>query len=273
MTIQPANAESVYVTNGGRIAETIQNGTDVKAGQVLASLVNESVLFELIEARGECEQLEVRLSGLRRQRAANPEAGLQIPVVERSLDEAQKERDLRELVAGQLVLHSPHDGRVFAVGERAAPELDDREPSYWFGTPLDSANVGAWLQEGTKICVVGDASAREAVLFVPQQDIELIRRGQRVNLLLDDHAGGEVRGRVSELAASPSEAIPRELQRPGMIERSAVNPTSTPYYEVRVSLEPTASPLPVRLTGRARVSVQHASLFHRISRFLRDAFA
>ena len=273
MTIQPANVESVYVTNGGRIAETIQNGTDVKAGQVLASLVNESVLFELIEARGECEQLEVRLSGLRRQRAANPEAGLQIPVVERSLDEAQKERDLRELVAGQLVLHSPHDGRVFAVGERAAPELDDREPSYWFGTPLDAANVGAWLQEGTKICVVGDASAREAVLFVPQQDIELIRRGQRVNLLLDDHAGGEVRGRVSELAASPSEAIPRELQRPGMIERSAVNPTSTPYYEVRVSLEPTASPLPVRLTGRARVSVQHASLFHRISRFLRDAFA
>ena len=273
MTIQPADAESVYVTNGGRIAEAISNGNDVKAGQVLARLVNESVQLELIEARRQCEQLEVRLVGLRRQRAASREAGLQIPVVERSLDEAHKERELRELVAGELVLQSPHDGRVFSVGERAAPKTDDREPSYWYGTPLDEANVGAWLEEGTRICVVGDAIAREAVLFVPQQDIELIRRGQRVDLLLEDHAGGEVCGRVSELAASPSEAIPRELQRAGMIELPAANPTSVPYYEVRVSLESTTSPLPVRLTGRARVSVQQASFFHRIARFLRDAFA
>ena len=273
MTIQPADAESVYVTNGGRIVEAIRNGNDVKAGQVLVRLVNESVQLELIEARGTCDQLEVRLAGLRRQRAASREAGLQIPVVERSLDEAHKEKELRELVAGQLVLRAPHEGRVFAVGERAAPKAEDREPSYWCGTPLDEANVGAWLEEGTKICVVGDATAREAVLFVPQQDIELVRRGQRVNLLLDDHAEGEVRGRVSELAASPSEAIPRELQRAGMIDLPAANPTSVPFYEVRVSLEPTASPLPVRLTGRAKVRVQQASFFHRIARFLRDAFA
>ena len=58
-----------------------------------------------------------------------------------------------------------------------------------------------------------------------------------------------------------------------MIDLPAANPTSVPFYEVRVSLEPTASPLPVRLTGRAKVRVQQASFFHRIARFLRDAFA
>ena len=101
----------------------------------------------------------------------------------------------------------------------------------------------------------------------------MIRKGQRVHLLLDDHAQGEVRGRVSELAASPSREIPDELRRSGRIEVPALDLEYTPFYEVRVVLEPTTSPLPVRLTGRARVDVQNASFFHRIARFLRDAFA
>jgi putative peptide zinc metalloprotease protein len=249
------------------------NGTDVKAGQVVATLVNESIELELLQARGHSEQLEVKLDGLKKRRLTSREAGLQIPVVERSLTEAKKEQQLREGLAGQLVLSAPHDGRVFAVGKRAKSTAGDREPGYWFGTPLDPANLGAWLEEGTKVCVIGDPRTREAVLFVSQQDIELIRKGQRVHLLLDDHAQGEVRGRVSELAASPTQEIPDELHRSGRIEVPAVNLEYTPFYEVRVVLEPTASPLPVRLTGRARVDVQKASIFHRITRFLRDAFA
>lgn len=273
MTIQPGDAESVFVTNGGRLVGSVVNGTDVKAGQVVATLVNESVELELLQARGHSEQLEVQLDGLKKRRLTSREAGLQIPVVERSLTEAKKEQQLRESLAGQLVLSAPHDGRVFAVGKRAKSTAGEREPGYWFGTPLDPANLGAWLEEGTKVCVIGDPKTREAVLFVSQQDIELIRKGQRVHLLLDDHAQGEVRGRVSELAASPSREIPDELRRSGRIEVPALDLEYTPFYEVRVVLEPTTSPLPVRLTGRARVDVQNASFFHRIARFLRDAFA
>lgn len=272
MTIQPADAKTVFVTNGGRLVEAVDSGTDVKAGQVLATLVNESVEFELVQARGQSEQLEVRLNGLKRRRLTSREAGLQIPVIERSLGEARKEQQLRELLADQLVLSAPHDGRVFAVGRRAKRTEDERESGYWFGTPLDDGNVGAWLEEGTRVCLVGDPTAREAVLFVPQQDIELIRQGQRVNLLLDDHMQGEVRGRVLELAASPSREIPTELRRRGRIEVPVTDLESTPFYEVRVLVEPTASPLPVRLTGRARIDVQNASILHRIARFLRDSF-
>lgn len=273
MTIQPGDAESIFVTNGGRLVGSVANGADVKAGQVLATLVNESVELELLKARGHSEQLGVQLDGLKKRRLTSRQAGLKIPVVERSLSEARKEQQLRERLAGQLVLSAPHDGRVFAVGARVDSTSGVTEPVYWSGTPLDPVNIGAWLEEGTKLCVIGDPKIREAVLFVAQQDIELIRKGQRVHLLLDDHAQGEVRGRVSELAASPSREIPEELHRSGRIEVSNVNLEYTPYYEVRVVLEPTPAPLPVRLTGRARVDVQHASIFHRIARFLRDAFA
>ncbi len=273
MTIQPGDAESVFVTNAGRLVGSVMNGADVQAGQVVATLVNPSVELELLQARGQSEQLEVRLDGLKKRRLTSREAGLQIPVIERSLSEAKKEQELREGLADQLVLSAPHAGRVFAVGKRAESTAGEREPGYWFGTPLDPANAGAWLEEGTKVCVIGNPKTREAVLFVSQQNIELIRKGQRVHLLLDDHAQREVRGRVSELAASPSREIPDELHRGGRIEGRVLDLEYTPFYEVRVMLEPTASPLPVRLTGRARVDVQHASLFHRIARFLRDAFA
>lgn len=273
MTIQPGDAESVFVTNAGRLVGSVMNGADVQAGQVVATLVNPSVELELLQARGQSEQLEVRLDGLKKRRLTSREAGLQIPVIERSLSEAKKEQELREGLADQLVLSAPHAGRVFAVGKRAESTAGEREPGYWFGTPLDPANAGAWLEEGTKVCVIGNPKTREAVLFISQQNIELIRKGQRVHLLLDDHAQREVRGRVSELAASPSREIPDELHRRGRIEGRVLDLEYTPFYEVRVMLEPTASPLPVRLTGRARVDVQHASLFHRIARFLRDAFA
>ncbi|MAI73853.1 MAG: hypothetical protein CMM01_23545 [Rhodopirellula sp.] len=273
MTIQPGDAESVFVTNSGRLVASVVNGTDVQAGQVVATLVNQSVELELVQARGQAEQLEVRLDGLRKRRLTSREAGMQIPVIERSLSEAKKEQQLREGLAAELVLSAPNAGRVFAVGKRAESTAGERESAYWFGTPLDPANAGAWLEEGTKVCVIGDPRTREAVLFVSQQEIELIRKGQRVHLLLDDHARGEVRGRVSELAASPSQEIPDELHRPGRIDAHVLDLEYNPYYEVRVVLEPTASPLPVRLTGRARVDVQNASIFHRIVRFLRDAFA
>ena len=273
MMIQPADAKTVFVTNGGRLVKSVDNGSVVEAGQMIATLVNESVELELAQARGHVDLLEVQLSGLKRRRLANREAGLQIPVIERSLKEARKEKQLRELLAGQLVLNAPRDGKVFATDKRMKPVEDEREPEYWFGTPLDDGNVGAWFEEGTAVCLVGDPIVREAVLFVPQQDVELIRQGQRVHLLLDDHAEGEVRGRVLEISVSPTKDIPPALQRNGMLEASGAMFDTKPFYEVRVLVEPTASPLPVRLTGKARVSVENASIFHRIARFLLDAFA
>jgi hypothetical protein len=79
-----------------------------------------------------------------------------------------------------------------------------------------------------------------------------------------------VTGRVLEVAASPVEQIPAEVQR--LIGPAKVDSTKTPFYQVRVSLDPTLAALPVRLTGRVRISVSHASIYTRIGRCLRDSF-
>ena len=47
MMIQPADAKTVFVTNGGRLVKSVDNGSVVEAGQMIATLVNESVELSL----------------------------------------------------------------------------------------------------------------------------------------------------------------------------------------------------------------------------------
>lgn len=272
MTIQPANARVVYVTKAGRLDHAVPSGADVRTGELLVSLANGDVDLALRRSRGERDVLETELDVLQRRRNVSRDASERIPEVERSLRETTDQVALQERVAGQLHVHAPQEGRVFAAADRPRQSADDRQPVLWDGSALESRNRGAWMEEGTALCIIGDAEARQAVIFVRQQDVELVDVGQRVNLMLADYSSGDVRGRVSEVAATPSESIPQELQRPGMLEQSKNGRWQETYYQVRVMLEPTITPLPVRLTGQAKVHVRSASLFQRLARFLRDAF-
>jgi putative peptide zinc metalloprotease protein len=219
----------------------------------------------------QCERLASELESLRQRRNSSPEASSRIPVVEKALEEAVKQKRVRENVAAQLTLASPRSGRIFAPPQRPPQTTDDRYPRFWTGTPLEPLNRGAWLGEGTVLCIVGDTTMREAILMLRQQDVELIVPNQPVKLLLADTIRGAVTGRVLEVAASPSEEIPAELQRSGRVNPSAGS-DKAPLYQVRVSLDRTSAPLPVRLTGHAQVSVSSASILARIARFLSDSF-
>ena len=272
MTIQPENARVIYVTKAGRVEHAVSTGANVKQGELLVSLANSDVDLALQRSRTERDVLETELDVLQRRRNVSRDASEQIPEVERSLRETSEQVALQERVAGQLNVRAPQDGRVFAAADRPRQPSDDRQPVLWDGSPLESRNRGAWMEEGTPLCMIGDAEARQAVIFVRQQDVELVDVGQRVNLMLADYPSGDVRGRVSEVAATPSESIPQELQRPGMLEQPRNGVAQQTYYQVRVTLEPTVTPLPVRLTGQAKVHVRHASLLQRLLRFLRDAF-
>jgi putative peptide zinc metalloprotease protein len=171
------------------------------------------------------------------------------------------------------MIRSPRGGRVFSPHNQVGQSTDNRQPRFWTSTPLDPTNRGAWLEEGTILCVVGDQSAREAIVLLRQQDIELIGPNQTVTLLLADKHRGAVTGRVLEVAASPSQELPKELARDGIIDPSATESSqNTPYYQVRVSLERTSGALPVRLTGHAQISVSSASILTRIGRFLSGSF-
>ena len=137
---------------------------------------------------------------------------------------------------------------------------------------MQPENRGAWLEEGTVLCFVGDKLAREAIVLLRQQDVELIRPNQRVSLLLADRSRDMVTGRVLEVAATPLEDVPSELQHGGLLDPLSVESGRTPMYQVRVSLSQASVVLPVRMTGRASIGVSYASILSRLSRFLSGSF-
>ena len=260
------------MTSEGTIADSLPNGSDVIEGQVIAKLQDSRVERELLAIRSQCDRLAAELESLRKRRSANRELALRIPAVEKSYQEAIKQRQLREYFADHLTRRSPRQGRLFAPPIHIQQASGDHLPEFWTGTPLETKNRGAWLTEGTTLCIVGDKTLREAIVLLRQQDIELIRTNQRVTLLLADRSRGAVSGRVLEVAASPVEDVPRELAHGGLVEWWNDASHSSPIYQVRVALEPTPVGLPVRLTGRARILVSHASILTRVGRFLSDTF-
>ena len=270
MSIRPGDAQAVFVTSEGVISNGLSNGADVRAGQSLASLRNPDVESELIAVRALCERLTAELEGLQKRRTTNRELSARIAIVEQSLAEAIKRRTLQERIAQRLELTSPREGRVFAPPRERTKVADSRQPRFWEGTPLEPINRGAWLREGTVLCLIGDAKGREAVVLTRQQEVQAVQPDQRVTILLADRNRGSVTGTVLEVAATASEEVPAELQQTGLIDASAGDDLR--LYQVRVSLDPTRVTLPVRMTGMARIHVSSASIWTRLGRFLRDSF-
>lgn len=122
------------------------------------------------------------------------------------------------------------------------------------------------------LCFVGDKLAREAIVLLPQHDVELIRPNQLVSILLADRSRDSVMGRVTEVAATPLKDVPSELRNSGLLDSPAAESGQTPVYQVRVTLHQDSVVLPVRMTGRARIEVSQASIFSRLSRFFSDSF-
>lgn len=272
MSVRPAGAQSVFVTRGGAIADSLLSGVDVKAGDVLATQLNPEMGRELAAARSQCDRLAAELASLQRRRGTDRRASARIPTVEKALHEAAEQKNLLERDAERLTLRSPREGRIYAPPQRIPMTRDDRQPSFWTGTPMEEENRGAWLEAGTLLCLIGDPQSREAILLLRQQDVELIRPRQRVSLLLADRSPQNVQGQVVEVSATPLDELPVEFKSSNRIDFEGVESGQSPVYQVRVTLDRAAGSLPVRLTGLARIHVNHASVLSRLGRFLSDTF-
>lgn len=271
MTVQPAGARGVFVTEAGAIIDAVKDGDDVVQGQTIATLRNFDFERKLLASRTTSQRLEIELASLRQRRSSQPELANQIPLVSQTYKDSLIQQRFAEQSVDRMTLKAPVSGRVFAPPYRRDSLLDQRQATFWEGTPLQPRNRGAVLVEGTEVCIVGHPSAREAVLFLRQQDVELVRPGQRVTVKLSDRDQG-VDGRVLAVATAPTSEIPEQLRRGGLLSPTLIDLNQNPRYQVGVALERVADPLPVRLTGHAKVRVENASVFARMARFLRDTF-
>ena len=274
--IEPQDARPVYVSVGGTLVESTRPGDSVQPGETVGVLQNLEIAGEIADLRGQLEEQERLVENLRsRSLAGDAGAGDQIPTAREVLADLEIRLRQRLLDEQRLTLTARVAGTVLP------PRHTDRHPpegelASWTGTPLDPENVGSYLEAGTTYCLIGDPRRLEAVLVVDQADVQFVREGQRVRILLDETPGRSLWGQVSQISAMDLKVAPRELARheslPTRPDEAGTPRPVSPSYQVRVELEPHDTPLLVGEAGEAKIHVEPQTLLARLARYLNRTF-
>lgn len=262
LEVQARDASSVYVDVPGRLdALYVRPGDEVAKGDALAQLGNIDLDLQVSEISAQKSQYEARLAALEWRRVRDPAAGADIPEIKKVLEGLNKQLAEIQVKKDKLRLTAKADGTVLPPPWNAPPREDPDAPlPSWSGTPFLPQNGGAYLEEGTLFCQIGNPRNMEAVLIIDQADIEFVRKGQQVDLKLDQLPHDRLHGQIEEVAQSDLKFVSRRLSPKGKGEVPTVTdpitgverPQST-SYQARVPLDDPDGLLRIGLRGRAKV--------------------
>ena len=142
----------------------------------------------------------------------------------------------------------------------------------WSGRPLDARNVGAKLEASTLICRVAQPGQLEAILAIDQKDLDFVRAGQSVDLILHSLPGEKRLGRIERIAEENMQAAPTRLAARGggqlatrADERGIEQPLTT-IYQANVPFDDSTNRIVVGSTGTARIQAGWQPLWQRLWR-------
>jgi putative peptide zinc metalloprotease protein len=270
------DAHRVYVTERGTLMSAASDGEQVQAGQIVAQLEDAQLQRRIAQLEGELKQMEQRVRNLDGRAVQDPNALLQLPTAREMVIDIQQRLDQQRREFESLTLRAPISGIVFAPPALSPNEDMSGTLPRWTGTPLDKRNVGCTLERGTLVCLVGNPASFEAVLYVDESYIDLVRAGQRVWLRFDASSGELVRGTIHEMAGEETRVVPRELavQRdmPNRPDSTGIPRPLSTSYQVRVTLDKPAGSLLLGARGKARIVVPSQPASQRIYRWIRQTF-
>lgn len=285
LTLVPVDAKRIFVKVPGRLEIMhVKSGTHIVKDQEIAQFENIDLQLAVTQLEGQLEQAETQLRSLRRQRAKDRAVGSQIAPLEELRTTLQKQLQEKEGQLGDLVVTSPVEGVVIpAEARRASGAQDGRLPS-WTGTLLEERNQGAHVTPSEMICQIGDPDRLQAELVIDQNDIELIKKDDRVEIMLDALPGLDFETTIDEIASSDLKVSPANLasQMGGDLNTAqdasgVLRPISTSYQAkteqlVVPSLVDSSGSLQIGWRGNAKIHVQNTTLGSRLKRFLVRTF-
>ncbi|QDT03158.1 Peptidase family M50 [Rubripirellula lacrimiformis] len=272
MITEPADSETMVVSKSGFLDESVRHGETVRSGQVVAELIDHPTADQRLALETKRDQIETRLATIRDRRSIDHQSASAIPTLERGLQETVKQLSVLQQESDRLRIRSHIDGVVFAPPTTISRRSDQITTTTWSGAPLDPVNQGALLSDGTTACTVGDRTRREAVFYLRQQDIDQVRIGQTAILRVSGHPRGSVKGRVIQIASSPEQQLPDSLIQAGLLTPSTIDSQATPFYPVRVQIDPQVHGLPVRMIAWGQIQVEPKSIWSRLNRWSGESF-
>lgn len=267
--LEESDADRIFVTVPGRLVEACAVGSAVAEGELLAKLDNAELSREISRLESEYGADESYLAGLEARRSHDQQAAAELPAARQTLADLQKRLTARRGEAERLRLTAPRSGTVLPAPARHGDSDRQTLPS-WQGRPTDAENIGCYLETGTLVCLVGDPRRLRAVVYVDEQNVQLVRPGQPVQILLEQSRRAVLEGRVAIVGDAKVDSVPPRLAALKAIPTVEDGENARPlgaFYRLEVALEPTASPLSIGVRGQAKIEVAAQSLAQRAARF------
>ncbi len=175
--VLPGRRLAVTSLVDGVVAAVVhREGDRVAAGEVIATLKDESYVADLATARAALAIAESDISHARQESDAGA-----VFDAERQRDEARARIDLAQTRLAWTRLRAPAPGVIVTA------RIEER--------------VGQLLARGAELCVVADVQDVTAEIAIPESDASLVHPGQHATLKFNTYPGRTFGGSVDRLAA------------------------------------------------------------------------
>ncbi len=279
--IQPQDALQVRTMVPGRlVAWKHRPGDIVRAGEVIATLENMDLTIQESKHLSDATLAQIRKDQLERNalfdEKNNDRLKSQIKALESSVKLLQQVR----MKKSQLNVVATRDGMIIEPPSKPVPKaaIAEEQLPGWSGNPFAAVNSEAFFTEGDVLCVVGDPTKMEAIIVIDQSDIDLVKVGDEVELMLESARLNSVTGQIAKISDSEMTESPENLalQSGGNLntaqdETGKVRPIST-SYQATVPIEAKHVPMRASYRGKAKVHLEWKSLGWRLYRFCLKTF-
>jgi putative peptide zinc metalloprotease protein len=276
LVLLPTDAARVYATVDGTLRTALPAGREVAANEPVATLVNSELEVELARLVGEHQLAQVRLDNLEKLRGQDADAAAKIPAARAEVADRAERLAARRHDADRLTLVAPAAGVVIPAPalERRTPN-DGRLPT-WSGVLLDEPNLGALVEPGTLVCLVGDPAKLSAVLLVDDTDVARLTPGQSVRMIFEQVPGQILRGEVVDVARRDIErgdsAMTARADLASLFAGLTPSGRDDAHYQVRVKFDSPAQPLAIGGRGEAKVAAERITLARWLARYFAQTF-
>jgi putative peptide zinc metalloprotease protein len=257
--LSPRGATSVYVDVPGHVRAVLVHSGSVVAGQPIVEL--DDVEARLVEQRlaGQRDQLATRVEAIRQRAHTDDQALLELSHAEEALNALEIQLARRREEIAKLTIRAPIAGTLLPPPARPRPATGRTHLTSWSGRPLDQRNRGTHLEASTLLGRIVLPGQLEAILAVPQEEMNFVRAGQRVELLLQHRPGEKVTGRIDHIAAEELKAASDRLSTRGggaLATRTTAEGYEMPLgvvYQASVPLDDPEGRFVVGGTGVAKI--------------------
>lgn len=280
---QPANAENIYVDVGGALAEIyVYENEIVKEGDPLIRLYSQQLKVQLASLRTEVDTARVRLSNIKKiSSVVGTGAGMESEKAARIAQQAATSSYQKRLVDEErLVVRAPISG-LFLAPPRVEESKGDETSSLsqWHGSPLETRNINSYLRSSTVIGqIVPNLEELEAVLAVDQGDIEFLRVGQPVEMLVNQIPCKVYVSEVEVVTPTEMKATPKSLSSRfggSIITKTSADGAEVPQstkFLVRAKLRNFDQRIVPGSTGVAKIRTGTQTVGQRIMRMVYHTF-